>query len=911
MNIKRLFDFHHPNYAHLFLNLPYKHGYHHLRLAFGVDKKILSASRTLSIDPPAPAKLQTLAQRVKHLILGLSECLPIIGIIVTFIAEYFLHKKPSHYHQFLDISNPPIFELGAWDLNLALLRDLYQRACGKQKDQLKFLATNFLAKITPKFLDQQYSQIKHLYPDYKSTQQTSPLEVYGYHREFLFNRVEFARPLNAKLAFGENSLFILTDTLEIDDILAVGYCLINTDCKKSYQEYIFDLLFDHWRRYGKQSCHQPLKRPLLVDTSLLIKTRIDCRKNPNEHAEFERELLGLELKVKETSDQAIKRLVSEISDMPFSTDDLKKLIESSVTYISKVELDGLCGIKILPAGSIPTKASQFSSHFCEFMIHTGLCIGAISLRRLVHDPFEQQSASLSSTQTTFKDLILYPAVDCFLKAPLFKRLQFVFSKISPQPAPHYGSNFSWLMTQASRMQSKPHLQILGKATMDLLEGVLKEAEKTSQWSALEKDSISWRVLQTTLHLIYLELDHLEQELPSDDFARFAQTIELIHSHLATLLELLAPFKEDDFEAIYQKELLGHSVPETLKTYLSAGLAKAAVNIFSGIIAAVRESKGYTQNVSQVSDIESVRGRSTYYEQATHLKYDFDELEKLPEGCFIDLYHGQFNTNVDVGSTLTEYRRVDISADINHLLEKGRAASHLTVAVDITIDEFYSSNVKELLMRFDSEIKSGRLNFVFFSSGQKFYTLGIDNYYGSTFYMVNNGASHWNSFKHLEKRPSLKIDSLSRQWFCLCTKYAADALEGYRRLIFQNTRYVLDRIPSTLAPGALQKQILRVNKVYQDMTPCFVDLKVLGNPQEQEKVSSELFLKFFEEMGKRKIMVYSRASFGFYHQNFAVFGPLDDKARTVRLNPGINPEENEALVGYFKSLAQTRSLVSPI
>jgi hypothetical protein len=90
-----------------------------------------------------------------------------------------------------------------------------------------------------------------------------------------------------------------------------------------------------------------------------------------------------------------------------------------------------------------------------------------------------------------------------------------------------------------------------------------------------------------------------------------------------------------------------------------------------------------------------------------------------------------------------------------------------------------------------------------------------------------------------------------------------------------------------------------------MTVCFVDVKVLASPYAQWIISKTIENPFHKRMGKEGILTYSRGSFGFYHQNFSTFGFLDSHARTIRLNPGINPEENAPIEAFFRSIANQK------
>jgi hypothetical protein len=201
----------------------------------------------------------------------------------------------------------------------------------------------------------------------------------------------------------------------------------------------------------------------------------------------------------------------------------------------------------------------------------------------------------------------------------------------------------------------------------------------------------------------------------------------------------------------------------------------------------------------------------------------------------------------------------------------------------------------LLASFQNEIQSGRLNFVFFQSGPKFNTFGMDNYYGSPFYMVNNGQDHWAPFNQLKSNPNYQTDLLSLQWFSLAHKYAVAELDTYRRLIFDNTRAILNRV-ALFTPT---NDSIYIAKVDPKMDACFIDIKTLGYFSLLRSYVS--FAKFYYMMRKQEIIPYSRAAFGFFQPNYIIIDDSRSQSKTIRINPGINAEHNEAIVAYLAHL----------
>ena len=269
---------------------------------------------------------------------------------------------------------------------------------------------------------------------------------------------------------------------------------------------------------------------------------------------------------------------------------------------------------------------------------------------------------------------------------------------------------------------------------------------------------------------------------------------------------------------------------------------------------------------------------------------------------VDLYCGQFNSNIEIDSHVTHYERRDIAKDLKELVAKGIAADGLTIAIDCTIDDYSSENIKNLLEEFKTEIQAGKFNFIFFRSGQKFDLLGMDNYYGAPFFMVNNGAEQFKSFNDILKKEAHQTDQLSNQWFCLSNQFMKEGLQDYRRLIFENTAKILDRIPPSLKPSKNKKQLVRVNTSSPDVLTPFIDIKVTGP---HHRWRSNLILgKFYDKMLSKRIKVQTRATFGLYHLNASPIstGAVKDST-SIRLNPGLNPQENQAFIEFFQELAK--------
>ena len=380
------------------------------------------------------------------------------------------------------------------------------------------------------------------------------------------------------------------------------------------------------------------------------------------------------------------------------------------------------------------------------------------------------------------------------------------------------------------------------------------------------------------------------ELYMHNFKRFTQQIELAHNELAVLLDLLEPFKEEQFNHIQHETL--KKIPEDLKPFLQAGLGKTAVNLFAGINAALMKG---------TPDPVRVFSPDFYYEQVNFLgqSHPFHKIINNPDINKIDLYACQFNPNVSVEKNKFDYTARDIVSDIRQILEKKGATEHLTVALDSTIDYINSEKNYQLFKAFEKEIKEGRLNFIVFGSGQKFEMLGMDNYFGAPFYIINNGAASWNNFNRLLKSNAYKTDTLSFQWFCLAHKICPDLLDEFRRQIFENARHILDNVPKSLQPGHTHKAV-RINTVSdRNMEVSFIDIKTTG--PFQKLIALDIERRFFKFCVENKIATHSKPSLGFYYPNYCYIG-YSNEAMSIRINPGLDPKANQKIIQFVKSLA---------
>jgi hypothetical protein len=799
-------------------------------------------------------------------------------------------------------------------LNLGLLRMAEENAStDEEKAQIRFLASNFLTKSAPVQVQCWRPFLKKIDPKFEkmfeTMYQVGGFEDYWYHRESVNDKTITGDQYNKKLAFGLDSPFILTDTLDFTHLFPLKWIVLKDDTSSSNKNVssMKKVLNDHFSQGIDKGLDSNLKTPFIFDLTDRLGKRMQVDGDDKKEKELKREFSSFKNEFENSIDQTVNELIQANPSLAQQKDKIKKFILNNTTCISRVNMGNINGIKVLPINSLSKKDA--TSHLMEFVQLTGIYAGAITIRRQALDAFGRREDIRYGVPTNNKNAEVtpyYPKKEDFTGTRIFKRMSTLFNSADDLARNSVTPSFTDAEIKAlgipkdnltSRIKDltlKPHLIVLGKATMNLLDGLMSEIT-SEKWNELNKNPALGQVVQTSLVMIKEHLANAEMQAIAGNFPKFSQEIELVHAEIATLLELTHPFKESDFEMVYRKNV-DSMIPEEFKSTCKVGLGKTAMNIFAGINTAVMEENPPPHRIY---------GNNIYFEELAIIGDNlyFDNYLKNPNAPPIDLYVAQFNPNVNTNRSLTEYTLEDVGANIKYLLDNNRAAKHLTVAIDTTIEKSPSENVKKILEQYKDEIKDGKINFVIFNSGQKFDMLGMDNYYGCPFYTVNNGGPEWKSFDSLFTQPVHKVDQLSTQWFTLSNKYAASSLAQYKNLIFKNTRYILDHIPKALQPNNTPNQTVKVNRANKNIDVCFIDLKVQGKNYVDRSFK---FMEFFyEKMHRAGIKAFSRQSFGFYHPCLLVFDlPAELKSGTTRLTPGINPEENEAIIDFFSSIPQT-------
>ncbi len=885
---------------------------HHIALTAQLQQAVKHYEANHS--QPIPNKIKQILVRNESLNVQLNKCIPYSKFLECF-------QQAIRAKSFIDRSHPSTTPLEKstfeWHLNLALLMDVYRKTKDENvKKQISFLAANYLAKSA-------HLSFSNLPQDVQQKmEEISQLGLFQnpgtYHREartfeyFILEEVQ--QQLATKALQGGQ--FLLTDTTDAGPLLPTKFSVLNTHAPdeaqlvQDWQQGIAAHITEHFQQANnvETGYNQHLEVPLLVDLTPFLKDEIVTESQAEKNQTFEEKFKHYEALMDQAIHQAIqeiKRQTPSICQTPEDEQRLHMFIRVQLVSICQTNLKGANILQPLPLFSNPeyfenrfvenqslfgqtfnnpkefiyqmsdTKNIYVSGKLENFINHTGLRLGGVRGRELMFNFMglnkflNLASENLSGTG----EMVDY--------APIGKNALYFAN-----PKDILATN---IFTQwKSQLTSSPHDSyqvILGQSTLQLVAGLIEKIDE-AKWASINQNPEMRQLVQTSFYRLLQHLATAKNR--QEDFNKFTQAIELAHCEIATLLVLTTPFKQSDFQQIYKDQLT--LIPQELQGLVTTGIAKSAMNIFAGINAAVKADRPH---------MERVYTPGSYFEERHFIGSNRTTNEVLNDPAIqqIDLYIGEFNHNIHIHSQHNHYEASNLEEEIQALLDKKENTKHLTIAVDGTIDYVNSKKHELLLKRFSKEIQEGKLNFIFFHSGQKFDMLGMDNYYGAPFYMINNGAKQWKAFDHLVSDEIYQTDPLSQQWFCLANQCAFTHMETYRQQIFNNTRQVLDQVPDYLKPG--NNPHVKVCTVDRSMEASFIDIKLLGD----KVLKKEVYALFFKKLEEHNIKAHTRGSFGFYHLNLNDIPSEDNQALlNIRINPGLNSQEVKILVEFLNDLA---------
>lgn len=798
-----------------------------------------------------------------------------------------------------------------WHLNFGLLMNVYNQTKDKElKNTVSFLIINYLAKAAPiNIADLNLDE--DLKEKFKEMFQISFFDESGYHRESSFYDKYAVEELAKVFAKKSGRQFILTDTTEFDQVLPLNFNLI-TPAKEAradanlanWTNIIEKALENHLKKHpDDREFSEAIDPPVLFDLTQFLKETIKTNGESRSEEQFNQQRKELQEVIIKALEAAVKRIQEKSGDTFSHAGDFEKLrmlLLCNLGAICRTEVNGVAVLKILPifdeehyvSSLDPDGNKQHGIRFngtlgmwkgklTSFVSHSGFRIGAIQARSKIfnligienflkiHSAYYKKSTKPVTYAGSERNPIIYPKKTTFVEQPVFKRFKD--------------------KCKSEELREKYPEIVIGAAFCAHLEGLLGEISE-ERWTQFCKDPEKRLLLQTSMHRMELHLKQADATIA--DFNKFSEYIELAQAELTTLLTLFQPFEKGSFEKIYKERVLPN-IPEELqegRVVIQTGVGRSAMSVLAAINVAEQAT----------SSNKRVYGNQSYFENIPLMgeKNRMDQVKAEVRQETISLYATDFNHNIDTRRETHHYEPEDVIGAVKQILEKNPADARLTVAIDCTIDYIQSKKAKDLLKAYVKQIKDGKLNFIFYRSGQKFDMLGLDSYYGAPYYMVNNGSTYWEHYQKTLSQSSFQTDPLSLQWFCLSNKYGGEYLDVYRKIIFENNREILKEIPSILLRE--NKPIaISVSTAAPGMDTSFIDIKVLA--KKSGAIVNEIEKLYYEMFGKAGKKAHSRGSFGFYHPNLNIIP--GEGVRNVRVNLGISKKDVTTVKLFLKRLAE--------
>jgi len=530
-----------------------------------------------------------------------------------------------------------------------------------------------------------------------------------------------------------------------------------------------------------------------------------------------------------------------------------------IVCIQRIQEGDLGGIRLLPLIPSDSKGTdQHHKYLLEWISRFGFTANQVELDRLQSKPrfteVKEAFSALGGLIPTFKKEEFISYIDAFEK--------------------------NWKSTSLEK-----NLMVQGE--LNVLKGLLAAVSK-EKWDEIIHCPTRSAVLKLSFLKIKEQLEILAEEGDRKTFFDLVLNLEQIHSNFSSLLEILSPFCTSDFASIYHKRLT--SIPENLKSLTSCTIHTAAMASLAGILKAVEMTAGEIPRVAF--------GENTYFENIMIAKRisKTSYVDEIEEGDWgrIDLILAQFDPvlkRLDLDPI--EYRVEKIAETVRKALNARQRS--LTLAIDCTLDYINSSRIQSLLEEFQKQIDEGALNVVCYRSGLKYDLFGMDNFSGAPLYMIHSKDPKWAAFDHLLTDPAIQTDRLSLNWFCLAYQCAAIQLELYRKVIFENTRSLLNKLPPRLYSD---RSDYRIVPIEQGANPGFIDIRIFG-PYHQIRGAALVCGSLFTECFEGGHPIFTRRSLGFYHPNFSIiFGKHNS---TIRLTVGLDPGQVDLLVKCFEQI----------
>ena len=780
-----------------------------------------------------------------------------------------------------------------WEINYSLLYSAYQRTENEEsKTLIRFLMINYLAKAAYLNLGTGAVLSDTDTEKYMAMLQLGQLTLQGlYHRTTdvtnpILTIIELTKEIGTREEDG--ATLIPMDTMNVEDLYRVSFVttpdIFQTDS-------IVDILVKEFEVHlDKHFPDTNWPFPVLIDVTEQIGQSLITHQDPDKIQEYIDKQQVVRSQINQIIKKAADLIRSKYPDRKDIQDKASDYLRTNIAIVSRAQVNKQTAVLGLHAEifdpsdfETPTVRFEFmpvhirNKHITEKVkVWAGLSavtIGAVSFRQAIAETCTDPSnlekygvgRSVNYVVPGKTNVVMYPAPTNLIDSNTFIMLSD--------------------LAEGKLQNTNDAEKLLAKATAQMIRTLVANISQES-WNKRQEDPAILELTQTAVLRI---TQHLAAAVNNrHDFRKFSQAIDRAHSQITTLLTIYAPFDVKDFDQGYTK-FLKPILPDSMKP-TAIGLARSAMNVFTGVNAAILKT-----NPNPVR----VYIPCSYYEEIELMGENNRSLTEVLEDPSIDkvdLYVAEFYHNIEVDPNYMHYQKGPVIEDIRRIFAKKPNTDRLTVTIDATIDFIQSDDMKLLLQEFEKEIKEGRLNIVVLRSGQKFDMLGLDNYFGSPFYIINNGDKKWEEFNKIKTEEVYQTDALSQQYFTWMVKSDLQAIEQYKKQIFDNAQAILKMVPPSLLPE--EGKEVCVCSFEEGVKTSFIDIKI-NCTDEDKKHELNMWVKqrFMELFIEEEKLVYVRGSFGFAHSNITWIDPK------MRINPGIDSNENKIYEKFFKELEE--------
>lgn len=797
---------------------------------------------------------------------------------------------------------PSLPNIREWELNCGLLYSIYQRTDDENvRSTLRFLMFNYLAKAAHLNADPGFAlSSKEFQVCYEHMLQLGALTSEGMYHRSLDQKTPFFNYLQMNQDIGSTSIHSLVplETTNVTDLYCTRFVPI-LDLSK--REEAAEILAKQYEENIDLPLEELPEFPVLIDITDQIGQDLITYNNPERIKLYEQKAALAKQNVNEIFELAKEKIKQKHPDQ--SEDRIMDYMRINTAVVSRARIsDSLAVLQVytrfysdedMANPDIGPRSDDPSSSLKKWAERSGLNPGAVQFRMLMAKRFKNLENPEEYTHIYPKvpeyavpgktDTAMYSTPQTLLQTNSFKLLKEIGEGKHPQ-----AGQAQQLMAKATAQMIETLFQGIEDRMMDHLPDDPAAQKAMEERLALLSHPSIQELIQTTVFRISQHMATATHN--TDDFRLFIQGIDLIHTELTTLLLLFKPFDVETYNSL-ATSYLSEVVPDS-RLLTSIGITRSAMSAFTAVNAAI-----LNDNPNPVR----ICGEHSYYEEVEFVGGNLTLTSALsdPNIKKVDLYVAEFNHNIDIDPNHTVYEKGDVIQDIKKIFEKKPDTDALTVVIDATIDFTNSEDLKKLIATFRDEIDSGRLNIVVIRSGQKFDMLGLDNYFGAPFYIINNGDEKWNKFKKIKTGEAFQTDPLSLQFFTWMATTGLNLPDEYKGLIFQNTRAILDEVPEGLRPNDEKRAC--VCTAHEDVKSPFIDIKIdrlddsSDQVYDQEDLRNWVQARFTELFIENKKLAYMRGSFGFPNPNITWIEPK------MRINPGIDPSDIPVFAQFFKEL----------